>query len=620
MSHRCFALFSGLLLLSAIQVRANSDITIGSAPTSGGSWSWGYFTPTADKATISVTDIANLLDNGTPILIVTTSAFSAQGNITVDSAIVKSVSNPASLELTANSSIAINGSINMPTGDLSLSAANGGSITQGAEIIVATGAVTILSPAGDVTLNNVANNFSTATITAANNVTLATSSALNFGNSMITGNLTVTTAGAITQSGALRVALSRTATFSAGSANNIVLNQVANDFPTVVITSGKDVTISDINSLNFGASTISGNLWVNTSGAITQFGALSVNGAGSSAFFYAGSGNNIILSNPGNDFATVSIASAKDVTLVDINGLTLGSSTIGGTLSVSAQGNIVQSWALNVTGATTLSAGTSKDIVLTSGNRFTGITIPAARNVSLYSYEGLTLNTIATTGSFTANSSGTIFVAGALTSGGSVTLGGAACTLNNNVSSTSTVNFTSPLSLGMNVTVTGSVNFNSSIYGNGRQLTVNGAAMIGGSSLSAMGSKFLFQNSLGIGTGILSIQNWNGSTTGGGASQIVVSNPQLPTAELSKVRFINPVGLASGTYRGQVLASGEIVPAPHPTLLVGRSGSNFVLSWPDTSVLQSATNVVGPYVDIPAATSPYTNATGVTPSQFFRLR
>ena len=53
------------------------------------------------------------------------------------------------------------------------------------------------------------------------------------------------------------------------------------------------------------------------------------------------------------------------------------------------------------------------------------------------------------------------------------------------------------------------------------------------------------------------------------------------------------------------------------------SGRNLVLSWTNSSVLfnlQSATNVAGPYLTIPGATSPYTNLTTTNAAGFFRLK
>ena len=50
-------------------------------------------------------------------------------------------------------------------------------------------------------------------------------------------------------------------------------------------------------------------------------------------------------------------------------------------------------------------------------------------------------------------------------------------------------------------------------------------------------------------------------------------------------------------------------------------GGNFVISWSNSSFnLQSATNVSGPYLTIPGATSPYTNVTSAQAAGFFRLQ
>src|SRR5690606_16870948 len=79
--------------------------------------------------------------------------------------------------------------------------------------------------------------------------------------------LSITTAGAIT-AGVLNIA--NTATFAAGSSNDITLNNVANNFGTVAITSGNNVTLVDTNAIVLGASTVSGNLSVTAGGNITD--------------------------------------------------------------------------------------------------------------------------------------------------------------------------------------------------------------------------------------------------------------------------------------------------------------------------------------------------------------
>ena len=109
----------------------------------------------------------------------------------------------------------------------------------------------------------------------------------------------LTTNGPITSSGALIVG--GPTTLAAGAANSITLNN-ANDFNTVSVVSGNNVTLNDVNALDLGASTVSGTLSVTTNGAITDSGNLTVAGTTTLA---AGAANNITLDNA-NDFSTVS--------------------------------------------------------------------------------------------------------------------------------------------------------------------------------------------------------------------------------------------------------------------------------------------------------------------------
>jgi hypothetical protein len=53
---------------------------------------------------------------------------------------------------------------------------------------------------------------------------------------------------------------------------------------------------------------------------------------------------------------------------------------------------------------------------------------------------------------------------------------------------------------------------------------------------------------------------------------------------------------------------------------ISLAGQEAVLTWAGNFTLQSATEAGGPYFDLPGARSPYTNALGVEPQRFFRLR
>ena len=116
----------------------------------------------------------------------------------------------------------------------------------------------------------------------------------------------------------------------------------------------------------------------------------------------------------------------------------------------------------------------------------------------------------------------------------------------------------------------------------------------------------------------LLIANWNGSPNGGGNHQVYFGSTSsgLTAQQLSEIQFKNPSGL-NGTFPARILSTGEIVPGQ--ILLSQRSGNSLVLQWGSGSVLQSATNVMGPWQDVSGATSPYT-ISFAGPQRFFRIR
>jgi hypothetical protein len=80
-------------------------------------------------------------------------------------------------------------------------------------------------------------------------------------------------------------------------------------------------------------------------------------------------------------------------------------------------------------------------------------------------------------------------------------------------------------------------------------------------------------------------------------------------------------GLVVSSHNTNVLDSANFdnvsVSVVRPVLGLGADG---VITWNGPYLLQSATNVSGPYVDVPGATSPYTNQMEGYGAQFFRLR
>jgi hypothetical protein len=125
------------------------------------------------------------------------------------------------------------------------------------------------------------------------------------------------------------------------------------------------------------------------------------------------------------------------------------------------------------------------------------------------------------------------------------------------------------------------------------------------------------------GQSMLTITNWNGSPNGGGSDRVIFGNNAagLTSSQLALIRFSNPAGFLPGIYPARILSTGEIVPATTlPPLAYSRSENNLIVTWAGGFVLQTSTNILGPFTDAIGATSPYTNLDNQSPGRFFRLR
>jgi len=199
--------------------------------------------------------------------------------------------------------------------------------------------------------------------TAGSSLSVSAAGAVSLGTTNLGTNLTISTAGAITNTGTLTVP--QQTTLTAGAANNITLDNAANDFNSVQILSGNNVTLVDKNALNFGLyfgwngfgaypSSIAGNLSVTAGGDISQTGynngsyaAISVGGATTFTATNASAPINLLLGtnnpfNPGsgsaNNFAgTVTLARSNSNTgfsTVELRNINSGASVLTGLTSV----------------------------------------------------------------------------------------------------------------------------------------------------------------------------------------------------------------------------------------------------------------------------------------------
>jgi hypothetical protein len=421
-------------------IAVNSSLTIGTGvlrlTTSGA------ITQTAGAITANIAG----LSAGTGITlaqpannVTTLAAQTTAGNISftdTDSFSIGSVSatvdgfHPAITDFTANA-----GTITLQSG---------GPVTQTQRILAS---ALSLQGSGPYQLTNGANDVTSLVANTTGNVQYNDATALVLGPSTVSGSFDVTTGGAITQSGAVTV--TGTTTLAAGAANDITLTNAGNNFSTVGIASGNNVTLNDTSALILGASTVSGTLGITTNGVLTQSGVLTVTGVTT----LSAGGNDITLTNAGNDFSSVGITSGNTVSLTDTNALALSASTVSGNLALTTGGPLSQTGTLVVTGTTSFTAtAANTDILLdTQANNFggavafggtqtnfrdvqlrninVGATVPVLasltnlRNLTLtFDSAAMTVPTLLASGNVNLTAGGSINQSGAVTVGGTTVL------------------------------------------------------------------------------------------------------------------------------------------------------------------------------------------------------
>ena len=334
-------------------------------------------------------------------------------------------SGTASASLTDNTPIDI-ATTSVGSGGLTL--VSNGAITQSGTITSPGTSSLTAGAANDITLTG-GNNFGTVAIVSANNVSLNDTNAIDLGASTVSGTLSVTAVG-ITQSGTLNV--TSTASFDGGT-GNIVLNASNSFTSTVALTNSgtASASLTDNTPIDIATTSVgSGGLTLVSNGAITQSGTITSPGTSS---LTAGAANDITLTG-GNNFGTVAIVSANNVSLNDTNAIDLGASTVSGTLSVTAGDAITDAGSLDVSGSATFI--TKKNggaaITLDNGgaatptNTFGSLTLRTLNStgasaqagaITVYENAATDLALVQTTSSLVALSTGAITDSGTLTTG-----------------------------------------------------------------------------------------------------------------------------------------------------------------------------------------------------------
>jgi len=143
--------------------------------------------------------------------------------------------------------------------------------------LVAAGNTVILAGTGNVVASNSGNNFSNLAITAGS-ANIRDSGAIVLGPTNISGNYNLISGASVSQSAPVQVG--GITTLNSGASSNITLNNAANNFNFVAISSARDVVIVDANALTMNASVLRTLTAQTLSDNLTLDGAITASGLG----------------------------------------------------------------------------------------------------------------------------------------------------------------------------------------------------------------------------------------------------------------------------------------------------------------------------------------------------
>ncbi|MBV9905045.1 MAG: hypothetical protein JO346_10755, partial [Alphaproteobacteria bacterium] len=383
-------------------------------------------------------------------------------------------------------------------GGLTLSAA--GNITQTGAITSA--ALDARSTGGDVTLANSGNAFgSLTTVTSSgHNASFVTGGALQVINANVGGTLSLAAGGNITQGTSINAG---TLTVSSTGGSITLLNGGNNFGNLNVTTSGSfGASLFTGGSTVINSANVGGPFSLTAGNNITQTAAITTG-----ALDVRSNGGDITLNNSGNVFSqlTVVTATGKNATLVKNGALLVVNANVGGTLSLTASGDITQGTSINAAALTLNSTG--GNITLNNGgNNFANLNVTTGGSHTATLFTSGSTNVVSANvgGAFSLAAGNNITQSGAFSSGAfNVASTSGNITLNNSGNTFGTLTVTTPSGRFSNIAKSGSL--------------VIGAASGGGSvTLSATGPVSQ--------TGTIAAQNLTVSTTSGGINLGLATN------------------------------------------------------------------------------------------------
>lgn len=508
----------------------------------------------ANVSTIDVATINGALNAGTSVTINTTNsgtAGTADGSITVASAISKSAGTDATLTLNANNGIALNAAVSASgagTGKLHVNMTAAGVAATAANSFGIAMNSTINANGGTVTLSGTSNNAGT------NGITFNNGSGVTAGSYTITGTANATTGGG----NGVQMAAGATTSFTSGSGASVIRGSTASSAAKGVFIAGGN-TVTNINSgagsavvesaatsaagmrIGFGGGATvntSGNVTIgsqnnNTSELLAQ-GAFNAT-AGSLTFKgRSATVSGIVFQDGGGVAASVT---GSNGAVINADGISTAASAYGVDLSGPA------------VGASFVTSGAGNSINITGTGANIGVSTRIANST------------------FTANNAGSINITGSSTGGNAGVEVNGTLTANGAGSINITGSSASTTVAAVNITATG-------------RLTANaGAINITSDSVTIASAA---QLSTGAGTGTVTIANKAaGTAINLGGADVLTGGPKalgLTDAELDRITTGNLViGATGAAASGTTTVSANINPALAQNLTV-RSGADIVLA------------------------------------------
>ncbi len=411
---------NNLLVTSAnATVKSAHAVTLGASAVSGNLALTAVGT-IADAGVLSVSGTTALNAGANPISLTQSSSFTGAISLTGTNA-------------TLTNSIATVLGTSTLAGTLTITS-TAGAVSNSGKLAV-TLLVTIDASGHDLSLSTSANTFGSGLLLKGVNVTVNATGPVILSTSTVTGNLSVKTTGAITDSGVLTV--TGTSNFNAGTAA-ITLGS-SHDFGGAIGFIGTNATVKNVHASGtiLGVSTLSGNLsLVSDHGAVTNNGKMVIGGTTTIDTTTVSSGGyDISVNNVTNLYGGALILKGNNVTISSASAVDFGAMTVTGNLIVVSKGAITDSGVVTVTGTTNLNAGATNNITLnTAGSTYTLAVSLVGNSVSITSLTATDLGTVTTTGTLTVISGGAVTDSGVLKIGGLLTInanaGASAITLN----------------------------------------------------------------------------------------------------------------------------------------------------------------------------------------------